>query len=163
MEEAQNTIQTSQIKNNNKDNEIYNSLPHHSQHNSFSNTNYVNNDLPFNVTTKENEENKINSNISTSFKSNQNYEIQIELDKNKSNKKYISNNNTFSNNYSKSPSYMNNKNINNHININKIVKIFFTHKNILLNKYSLKEVNECIYKDYNQLANILPYYQNYYF
>ena len=163
MEEAQNTIQTSQIKNNNKDNEIYNSLPHHSQHNSFSNTNYVNNDLPFNVTTKENEENKINSNISTSFKSNQNYEIQIELDKNKSNKKYISNNNTFSNNYSKSPSYRNNKNINNHININKIVKPFFTHKNILLNKYSLKEVNECIYKDYNQLANILPYYQNYYF
>jgi hypothetical protein len=49
------------------------------------------------------------------------------------------------------------------MNFNKIGKPFFTYKHILLNKFSLKEVNECIYKDYKQLENILPYYQNYYF
>ena len=45
----------------------------------------------------------------------------------------------------------------------KVEKPFLTSKYVLLNKYSLKEINECIYKDYNQIANILPYYQNYYF
>jgi hypothetical protein len=45
----------------------------------------------------------------------------------------------------------------------KISKPFLTSKHIFLNKYSLKEVNECIYKDYNQIASILPYYQNYYY
>ena len=126
-----------------------------------SNSNSKNNE--FDSTKKENvdvNEKKMLSNISTNNKSNDKYEIQIEFDKSKANKKFVSNNNNYSNNYSKSPSYRNNKNINNHMNINKVVKPFFTSKHILLNKYSLKEVNECIYKDYNQLANILPYYQN---
>ena len=164
MEENKNIIITNQTNSNEQENNI-NKIPqpHHIQHNSFSNTNYTNNDFSLNINKKENEENQINSNLSTSFKSSQDFEIQIELDKNKNNKKVASNNNNYLNNYSKSPSHRNNKNINNHININKVVKPFFTHKSILLNKHSLKEVNECIYKDYNQLANILPYYQNYYF
>ena len=78
-----------------------------------------------------------------------------EFNNNKANKKYY--------NYSKSPTHIN-KNINNKkYNITKINKPFLTSRNTLLEKHSLKEVNECIYKDYNQIANILPYYQNYYF
>ena len=126
------------------------------QSNSNTNINDQNNELKNDLNNNEASEKKIDSNSFTSQEPNKNYEVQIELDKNK---KFISNNN----NYSKSPSYRNNKNLNYHININKVVKPFFTSKHILLNKYSLKEVNDCIYKDYNQLANILPYYQNYYF
>jgi len=156
MEENQNTTQSNQIQNQNQDIITNtNPQPHHVPHNSFSNTNYNNIDLSLSENKKEE-----NHTTSFSYKPNQDYEIKVELDKNKNNKKFISNNNTYTNNYSKSPSYRNNKNINNHININK--KPFFTNKNILLNKYSLKEVNECIFKDYAQLEKILPYYQNYY-
>ena len=158
MEENQNITQPNQIQIQNKNQDIItntNPQPHHVPHNSFSNTNYNNIDLSLSENKKEE-----NHTASLSYKSNQDYDIKVELDKNKNNKKFISNNNSYTNNYSKSPSYRNNKNINSHININK--KPFFTNKNILLNKYSLKEVNECIFKDYAQLEKILPYYQNYY-
>lgn len=152
MEENQNTTQLNQTQNQNQEVITNNNpQPHHTPHNSFSNTNYNNIDLSLNENKKEE-----NDTTSFSYKPNQDYEIKVELDKNKNNKKF----NSYTNNYSKSPSYRNNKNINNH-NINK--KPYFTHKSILLNKYSLKEVNECISKDYAQLEKILPYYQNYYF
>ena len=162
MEEPGKIIPINDNQTNIQNTDIINSYTNEINSNTNSNSNSKNNE--FDSIKKENvNENKILSNISTNNKSNDDYEIQIEFDKSKTNKKFVSNNNNYSNNYSKSPSYRNNKNINNHMNINKVVKPFFTSKHILLNKYSLKEVNECIYKDYNQLANILPYYQNYYF
>ena len=121
------------------------------------------NEISLNLIKKENSDNHINNisinsntNISTAFKSNdKDNEIQIEVNKNKKARKFNSNNRSIS------PRQKNKKYINNYI--NKVSKPFFTAKHILLNKYTLKEVNECIYKDYNQLVNILPYYQNYYF
>ena len=156
MEVSENISQSNPIQSNNQDSYSSNiQEPINIQPNSNTNIINQNSEINYNLTNKETSENKIESNSFTSQEPNKNYEVQIELDKNK---KFTNNNN-----YSKSPSYRNNKNINNHININKVVKPFFTSKHILLNKYSLKEVNDCIYKDYNQLANILPYYQNYYF
>ena len=108
----------------------------------------------------EKEENIEKSNKEDSY---QNFEIEIEKDKTKAKKKYLYTNKRSNYNYSKSPSHTNN-NINNKMySMVKVEKPFLTSKYVLLNKYSLKEVNECIYKDYNQIANILPYYQNYYF
>ena len=160
MEEPNITIQSNIIQNNIQNSSTINSIPpQNTTINSITHSNTKNS-----IDSNQTENNKeILSNISTNNKTNNDYEIQIELDKTKTNKKYIPNNNNYSNNYSRSPSYRNNKNINNHINMNKVFKPFLTSKHILLNKYSLKEVNECIYKDYNKLANILPYYQNYYF
>ena len=63
-----------------------------------------------------------------------NYEIQFEIDRNKNNQ--INSNN------------------------NHVSKPFFFSKHDLLYKHSLKEVNELIYKDYNQLEKFL-YYNNY--
>ena len=94
---------------------------------------------------------------------NQDDEIQVEIDQNQSRKKYTSINKKYPYNYSKSPSHINHQMNTKLYNMAKVGKPFLTSKHILLNKYSLKEVNECIYKDYNQIANILPYYQNYYF
>ena len=157
MEVSENISQFNPIQSKNQESKTSNIQESNDiQSNSNANINNQNNELNNDLNNTEASENKIDSNSFTSQKPNKNYEVQIELDKNK---KFISNNN----NYSKSPSYRNNKNLNYHININKVVKPFFTSKHILLNKYSLKEVNDCIYKDYNQLANILPYYQNYYF
>ena len=146
----QNSIQASNLENKTHSNNIL--------INSISNLDLVNNELNHNSINKDNSENKIELKSTAQNMENKESEIQIELDKNKKNHQ--------NNNYSKSPSYRNNRNLNNNhinININKVFKPFLTAKHILLNKYSLKEVNECIYKDYNQLSNILPYYQNYYF
>ena len=111
----------------------------------------------FNPNKDEVKEKEKNNTLSTS-NLNQDYEVKVELDKSKNGKKFNSDY------YSRSPSHRNNnKKINNQFIINKLGKPYFTSKYILLNLYSLKEVNEYIYKDYNQLANILPYYQNYYF
>ena len=129
-------------------------------------SNNKSNEISSNSINKEKDENQLNNinntNISISNNShNKDNEIQIEVDKSKNTntntKKYTSYN------YSISSPQKYNKNINNYINANKITKPYFTSKHILLNKHSLKEVNECIYKDYNQLVNYLPYYQNYYF
>ena len=92
----------------------------------------------------------------------QNFEIEIERDNNKK-KKFLSINKRNPYNISKSPTHTNNQIKNKMYNMVKLSKPFLTSKHIFLNKYSLKEVNECIYKDYNQIANILPYYQNYYY
>ena len=122
----------------------------------------INNPDSLNSNEKQ-EEKELNIDQSNNEENNQNFEIEIEKDKTKTKKKFSYNNKRSNYNYSKSPSHMNN-NINNKIySMVKVEKPFLTSKYVLLNKYSLKEVNECIYKDYNQIANILPYYQNYYF
>ena len=159
MEEPKNIIQVNQHEDNNTNiTENGTAHPMSIRNNSFSNQKYHNSELSYNPIKNEEEENQHNNNLHTPYKQKQDYKVHTDLDKSKNTKKYMSNY------YSKSPSHRNNnKKINNHIIINKVVKPFFTSKYILLNKYSLKEVNECIYKDYNQLANILPYYQNYYF
>ena len=151
MEDSENITQNNQIQNNYQNNNVHNAThPQNTQNNLINESSLS----PIKI---DDEKDQLDVNLSTSHKTHKENEIQIEFDKSKNSKKYITNN------YSISPSYKNNKNINNHININKVVKPFFTSKHILLKKFSLKEVNECIYKDYNQLANILPYYQNYFF
>ena len=109
-------------------------------------------------------ENEINKNISIENDTkDKNNDIEIERDKSRKKDKYLSINRKNPYSYSKSPFHTNNK-LNNRIqNMGKINKPFLTSKYNLINKYSLKEVNECVYKDYTQIANILPYYQNYYF
>ena len=118
--------------------------------------------LPSNFDQKTSEEKISEDKIGPHSNNTQNFEIEIEQDNNKK-KKYLSINKRNSYNYSKSPAHTNNHIKNKMYNMGKISKPFLTSKHIFLNKYSLKEVNECIYKDYNQIANILPYYQNYYY
>jgi len=118
--------------------------------------------LPSNFEQKTSEEKLSVDKIGLDSNNAQNFEIEIEQDNNKK-KKYLSINKRNPYNYSKSPAHTNNHIKNKMYNMVKISKPFLTSKHIFLNKYSLKEVNECIYKDYNQIANILPYYQNYYY
>ena len=113
------------------------------------------------ITNNENEnEKKEENNIIINNKEN---DIEIERDKNKKREKYLSINRRNPYNYSKSPSHVKNNMKNRMYNMIKVEKPFLTSKYNLLNKHSLKELNECIYKDYSQISNILPYYQNYYF
>ena len=169
MEESENISQKNQIQNNDNQNPLINDTVSSYNNNQYNIeieniSNNKPNELSFSSIKKEIDENQLintnntnYTNISTSYNSNKDNDIQIEEDKSKNTKKYAANN------YSISPPQKNKRNLNNNINFNKIGKPFFTYKHILLNKYSLKEVNECIYKDYKQLENILPYYQNYYF
>ena len=76
-------------------------------------------------------------------------------------------NNNYNNNQNNNLYNFNNNlynNINNFYiggNNNKNTKPFFTKKQILLNAYSLDEVNEYIQKDFLQLEKFLPNYKNY--
>ena len=114
-----------------------------------------NENIKENTRESQKDDNNSNNNI-------QDFEIEIERDNNQK-KKFLSINRRNPYNYSKSPNHTNNHIKNKMYNMVKLSKPFLTSKHIFLNKYSLKEVNECIYKDYNQIANILPYYQNYYY
>ena len=114
------------------------------------------------INTNNENENEKKENIKEEDNNKEN-DIEIERDKNKKREKYLSINRRNPYNYSKSPSHIKNNMKNRMYNIIKVEKPFLTAKYNLLNKHSLKEVNECIYKDYSQISNILPYYQNYYF
>ena len=114
------------------------------------------------IINQENEVEKKNENLKKDGNNKEN-DIEIERDKNKKREKYFPINRRNPNNYSKSPLHINNDMKNKIYNMTKVGKPFLTSKHNLLNKHTLKEVNECIYKDYSQILNILPYYQNYYF
>ena len=114
------------------------------------------------ITNNENENEKKEEDINNNINLKEN-DIEIERDKSKKREKYLSINRRNPYNYSKSPSHIKNNMKNRMYNMIKVEKPFLTSKYNLLNKHSLKELNECIYKDYSQISNILPYYQNYYF